>query len=43
VTGLLLSIDYDDGFVAYLNGSEIARSNVNGDGTGTCCWMATRR
>ncbi len=26
----LLSIDYDDGFVAYLNGVEIARANING-------------
>ena len=26
----LLDIDYDDGFVAYLNGVEIARSNVGG-------------
>jgi hypothetical protein len=26
----LLSMDYDDGFVAYLNGVEIARSNVDG-------------
>lgn len=25
-----LHIDYDDGFVAYLNGQEIARSNING-------------
>src|SRR5690606_25441478 len=23
--------DYDDGFVAYLNGTEISRSNVNGE------------
>jgi len=28
VDRLRLSIDYDDGFVAYLNGSEVARSNV---------------
>jgi hypothetical protein len=27
IAGLLLDMDYDDGFVAYLNGSEIARSN----------------
>jgi hypothetical protein len=26
----LMSIDYDDGFVAYLNGVEIARSNIGG-------------
>ena len=30
ITSLLLSMDYDDGFVAYLNGSEIARENVTG-------------
>lgn len=28
VTGLTLKIRYDDGFVAYLNGTEIARKNV---------------
>ncbi|MBN2456795.1 MAG: metallophosphoesterase, partial [Sedimentisphaerales bacterium] len=28
---LLFSMDYDDGFVAYLNGTEIARANVNGN------------
>ena len=28
--GLILDIDYDDGFVAYINGVEIARANVNG-------------
>lgn len=27
---LVLSIDYDDAFVAYLNGREIARSGING-------------
>jgi len=27
---LLFSMDYDDGFVAYLNGTEIARANVTG-------------
>ena len=30
VRALALLIDYDDGFVAYLNGVEIARSNFNG-------------
>lgn len=29
VLQLLLHVDYDDGFVAYLNGQEIARRNVN--------------
>lgn len=28
VTQLILHMDYDDGFVAYLNGQEIARSNM---------------
>jgi hypothetical protein len=28
----ILSVDYDDGFVAYLNGTEIARANMNGKG-----------
>ncbi|MGH1434921.1 MAG: CotH kinase family protein [Lewinella sp.] len=31
VETLLLDIDYDDGFVAFLNGIEIARANINGD------------
>ncbi len=30
ITGLQFSIDYDDGFVAYLNGTEIARKYLNG-------------
>ena len=30
IQGLILDIDYDDGFVAYINGVEIARANVNG-------------
>lgn len=30
VEGLLFKMDYDDGFVAYLNGFEIARENVGG-------------
>ncbi len=30
VVRMLLSMDYDDGFIAYLNGVEIARSNMNG-------------
>lgn len=27
----LLHVDYDDGFVAYINGIEIARANINGN------------
>jgi uncharacterized repeat protein (TIGR02543 family) len=30
VAGLRLSMDFDDGFVAYLNGTEIARENMAG-------------
>ena len=30
ITALILDMDYDDGFVAYLNGQEIARSLVSG-------------
>ena len=30
VAALILDIDYDDGFVAYINGQEIARSNISG-------------
>jgi len=33
VTNLILSIDYDDGFVAYINGHEIARSNLGAAGS----------
>ncbi len=31
ITRLTLHMDYDDGFVAYINGTEVARSNVSGD------------
>lgn len=30
ISSLILDIDYDDGFVAYLNGNEVARANING-------------
>lgn len=30
INGCILGMDYDDGFVAYLNGHEIARSNLSG-------------
>jgi hypothetical protein len=33
ITELVLSIDYDDGFVAYINGHEIARSNLGTAGS----------
>jgi len=29
IESLLLDIDYDDGFIAYLNGTEVARDNVD--------------
>ena len=28
---MFLHVDYDDAFVAYLNGIEIARENINGE------------
>ena len=31
VSGLLLDMDYEDGFVAYLNGVEVGRGNMRGD------------
>lgn len=30
ISSAILNVDYDDGFVAYLNGVEIARSNIGG-------------
>jgi len=30
VSSLILDIDYDDAFVAYINGQEVARANING-------------
>ena len=30
IQGLILDVDYDDGFIAYINGVEIARANING-------------
>ncbi len=35
VTGMQLSVSYDDGFVAYLNGVEVARANVPAGQTNT--------
>ena len=29
ITSLVLDIDYDDGFIAYLNGTEVVRDNIN--------------
>lgn len=31
INALILNIDYDDGFVAYLNGIEVARANLEGN------------
>ena len=30
INSLVLDVDYDDGFVAYINGVEVARANING-------------
>jgi len=30
LTSLILDMDYDDAFVAYINGTEVARANING-------------
>ncbi len=30
LTSLILDMDYDDAFVAYINGREVARANING-------------
>ncbi len=30
ISSLVLDVDYDDGFVAYINGVEVARANING-------------
>ena len=30
ISSLILDVDYDDGFVAYINGIEVARANING-------------
>jgi len=30
INSLVLDVDYDDGFVAYINGIEVARANING-------------
>ena len=30
ITGLILQMKYDDGFVAYLNGTEVMRANIKG-------------
>ena len=30
ISSLILDMDYDDAFVAYINGNEVARANING-------------
>ena len=30
ISSLILDVDYDDAFVAYINGNEVARANING-------------
>lgn len=32
VADMIFHVDYDDGYIAYLNGTEIARANMNGEG-----------
>lgn len=32
VADMVFHVDYDDGYIAYLNGTEIARANMNGEG-----------
>lgn len=39
-TWLTLRVDYDDGFVAYLNGKEIARRNLAGEPGSAVAWNA---
>lgn len=43
IEGAYLHADYDDGFVAYLNGVEIARSNVNGTPPAHDTWATDLR
>lgn len=43
VVGLLLHVDYDDGFVAYLNGREVARANLGTPGTPVSWAMTATR
>ena len=31
ISSLILDMDYDDAFVAYINGNEVARANINGE------------
>ena len=31
ISSLILDMDYDDAFVAYINGNEVARANINGN------------
>ncbi|PIQ10482.1 MAG: hypothetical protein COW71_02600 [Ignavibacteriales bacterium CG18_big_fil_WC_8_21_14_2_50_31_20] len=35
ISGIMFHVDFDDGFVAYLNGEEIARENLGGIGSET--------
>lgn len=40
LTGLTLGMRFDDGFVAYLNGHEVARANAPGSAGNTLAWNA---
>ncbi len=42
LTGLTLRVKYDDGFVAYLNGTEVARGNFSGTPTWNSSTSASR-
>lgn len=41
LVGLVLNFDYDDGFVAYLNGVEVARNGMSGSGQPSFNQLAT--
>ena len=41
ITKLSLSVKYDDGFAAYLNGTLIASANAEADAAGNIAWNAT--
>ena len=40
--GLVLGVNYDDGFIAYLNGVEVARASMPGTPASPCRWHACR-
>lgn len=38
VINIVLHVDYDDGFIAYINGLEVARENITDENEGTNTW-----